>query len=59
MYYNLRIVYITTPDKTTAKNLSHKILQNRLAGCINLIDGMESMYWWKGKITEGKSVYSS
>ena len=54
MYYNLRIVYVTTPDKTTAKNLSHKILQNRLAGCINLIDGMESMYWWKGKITEGK-----
>ena len=54
MYYNLRIVYITTPDKTTAKNLSHKILQNRLAACINLVDGMESMYWWKGKITEGK-----
>lgn len=54
MYYNLRIVYVTTPDKTTAKNLSHKILQNRLAACVNLIDGMQSMYWWKGKITERK-----
>ena len=27
MYYNLRMVYITTPDKATAKNLGHKILQ--------------------------------
>ncbi len=54
MYYNLRMVYITTPDKPTAKNLGHKILQKRLAACANIVDGMESMYWWEGKITEDK-----
>ena len=53
MYYNLRMVYITTPDKTTAKTLGHKkILTNHLAACVNIVEGMESMYWWRGEIKE-------
>ena len=56
MYYNLRMVYITTPDKATAKNLGHKILKKRLAACANIVDGMESMYWWEGKIEQGSEA---
>ena len=52
MYYNLRMVYITTPDKATAKNLGRKILAKQLAACVNIIDGMESMYCWEGEIKE-------
>ena len=40
MYYNLRMVYITTPDKVTAKNLGRKILEKRLAACVNIVDGI-------------------
>ena len=54
MYYNLRMVYITTPDKATAKTIGRKILKNHLAACVNIVDGMESMYWWEGKIIEDK-----
>ena len=52
MYYNLRMVYITTPTKTVAKELGRLLLENRLAACVNILDGMESMYWWKGELVE-------
>lgn len=46
------MVYITTPTKTVAKELGRLLLENRLAACVNILDGMESMYWWKGELVE-------
>src|SRR5205807_1119133 len=28
----------------------------RLAACANVIDGMESIYWWQGKLTEDREA---
>ncbi|MEO1023156.1 MAG: divalent-cation tolerance protein CutA [Bacteroidota bacterium] len=50
MYKNLRLVYITTKDVTQAKELGKQILEQRLAACINILPGMESMYWWEGQL---------
>jgi len=54
MYYNLRMVYITTPDNETAKDIGRLLLEKHLAACVNIVDGMESMYWWKGTLVEEK-----
>lgn len=54
MFYNLRFVYITTPDKAEARKIGKTLVQERLAACINIIDGMESYYWWEGELQEGK-----
>ncbi len=45
-----RIFYITFPDFTTAENLAHKIVDERLAACANLIPGMTSIYHWEKKV---------
>ncbi|MBL4655668.1 MAG: divalent-cation tolerance protein CutA [Bacteroidia bacterium] len=50
MRYSL--VYITTKDREEAKVIGKLLLQSRLVACINVIDSMTSMYWWKGKIEE-------
>src|ERR1035437_3596246 len=44
--------YITTKNKPEAKKIGKVLLQERLAACINIFDGMSSMYWWKEKIEE-------
>ena len=54
MRYSL--VYIITKDKEEAKVIGKLLLQSRLAACINIIDNMESMYWWEGKIEEAHEV---
>ncbi|MEX0770749.1 MAG: divalent-cation tolerance protein CutA [Balneolaceae bacterium] len=50
MFKNLRFVYITTSDKEEARKIGKAVIEARLAACVNILDGMESMYHWKGKI---------
>lgn len=52
MFNNLRLVYITTKDKKEAKTIGRQIVEERLAACVNIIDGMESIYRWEDKIEE-------
>lgn len=44
------LFYIPCPDKTTASGIAKTLLEEKLIGCANIIPGMESMYWWEGKI---------
>lgn len=43
-------VYVTVPDKDTAKKLAASVVKNKLAACVNIIPGVESVYWWEGKV---------
>ena len=52
MFYNLRLVYITTKDKQEAKTIGKKLVEEKLAACVNIVDGMESIYRWEGEIVE-------
>jgi periplasmic divalent cation tolerance protein len=50
------ILIVTAPDKKEANRLADMILKKRLAACVNLIPGMTSRYWWKGKMRKGSEV---
>lgn len=52
MYYNLRYIHITTSSKEEARKIGRILVEERLAACVNILDGMESIYRWKGKIEE-------
>lgn len=54
MYNNLRLIYITTPTKQEARTIGRTLVEEGLAACVNIIDGMESIYAWEGKIEEAK-----
>jgi len=51
-----RIAFVTAPDLKTARRLGSAALQARLIACANLIPGIESHYWWQGKIERGSEV---
>lgn len=50
------IAYITTQDADEAKRIGHTLVRDRIAACVNIIDGMTSIYWWEGEIEEGKEA---
>jgi periplasmic divalent cation tolerance protein len=50
------IVLVTAPDLKTARTLARAALQARLIACANLIPGLESHYWWRGKIESGPEI---
>jgi periplasmic divalent cation tolerance protein len=50
------VALVTAPDLETARKLAQAVLQAHLAACVNLLPGLESHYWWQGKLenaTEG------
>jgi periplasmic divalent cation tolerance protein len=52
MYRNLRLVYITTNNEEEALKLGRKLVEERLAACINVIPAMKSVYRWEGELVE-------
>jgi periplasmic divalent cation tolerance protein len=50
------VVLVTVPDLKTGRALAKAILEGRHAACVNIVPGIESHYWWQGKIQHGKEV---
>ncbi|MDD5454998.1 MAG: divalent-cation tolerance protein CutA [Candidatus Ratteibacteria bacterium] len=48
--FSFIIILITVPTKKEAKKISDKLLQEKLAACVNIIKGVNSSFWWKNKI---------
>jgi periplasmic divalent cation tolerance protein len=45
-----RVVFITAANKAEAEKISEAILNKRLAACVNILEGVHSLFWWQGKI---------
>src|SRR5271155_4728564 len=50
------IVLVTAPNRKIARQLAKSALQARVAACANLISGLESHYWWKGRVESSPEV---
>jgi uncharacterized protein involved in tolerance to divalent cations len=50
------VVLVAAPDRKTARMLARAALEARLAACANLVAGVESHYWWRGKIEASGEV---
>lgn len=50
------VVYITAPNEDEATKIARTIVEERLAGCVNIIGGIRSIYSWKGKIEDEPEV---
>ena len=46
------LVYITTSGEEESKKIGKIVVEERLAGCVNIIPTIGSFYWWKGEIEE-------
>jgi periplasmic divalent cation tolerance protein len=50
------IVYVTAPNEDEAAKIATCLVEERLAGCVNIIKDMRSIYSWQGKIEDEKEV---
>ncbi len=46
------LLYTTYPSVVEAGRAGRKLVEARLAACVNVIPGMHSVYRWQGKIEE-------
>jgi len=50
------MVFMTAPDQDTAVKLTRTVVGDGLAACGNLIDGVRSIYSWKGDVHDDAEV---
>jgi periplasmic divalent cation tolerance protein len=48
----VNLIYITAEDKAQAKKIGSVLVESKLAACVNIIDNMNSMYVWEGKVQD-------
>ncbi len=49
-------VLITAPKEEEAVNIAKTLVEEKLAGCINIIRNVRSIYFWQGKIEDDSEV---
>lgn len=48
--------YITAPHIDEARAIGRILIEKKLAACVNIFPGVESIYPWQGKIEQGPEV---
>ncbi len=46
------IFLVTVPDIEEGKKIAKNLVEKKLVACVNIIQKVFSVYWWKGKIEE-------
>ena len=49
------VVFVTVPSRK-AKGLAQILLKKRACACVNLIKGVQSLFWWEGKIDTARET---
>ena len=55
MESNFSLVISTCADKDAAKRIARRLLDGRLAACVQILP-MESVYRWQGELCEGSET---
>lgn len=56
MKNNFIAVLVTAKDKKEGSRIAKGLLEAKLIACANIIDGVQSLFWWEGKIDSSKEV---
>jgi periplasmic divalent cation tolerance protein len=50
------IIFVTAPNEDDARRIAEALVNERLAACVNIISGVESIYHWQGQIERDREL---
>ncbi len=53
---NELVVWITASNVKEGKKIADRLVSRKLAACVNVVPGLWSVYWWKGKKEKASEV---
>ena len=48
------VVLVTTNTTGEAHQIARRLLEQRQAACVNIIPGVDSSFWWEGKLDSAR-----
>ena len=52
----IHLIYITAGNMDEARTIAKQLVSLRLVACVNILNNIESFYWWEGEIQDEKEV---
>lgn len=46
------VVLVTCPSREVGEKIARAVVEDRLAACVNVVSGLNSVYRWKGKVCQ-------
>jgi periplasmic divalent cation tolerance protein len=53
---DFQIVLCTCADREEAERIAHSLVEQRLAACVNILPGVQSIYRWQGAVETASEV---
>src|ERR1700685_3699458 len=53
---DFQIVLSTCADREQAERIAHRLVEQQLAACVNILPGVQSIYRWQGAVESGEEV---
>lgn len=50
------VIFSTCANIKEAQKIAAALVKNKLVACANIIDKIESVFWWQGKVDRAKEV---
>jgi periplasmic divalent cation tolerance protein len=50
------VIFVTAADKKEGASIARALIKKKLAACVNIIDSIESLFCWKGKLERAREV---
>jgi len=51
------LVFITSPSKKEGQHIVSELMDRHLVACGNILEGVDSIFTWKGKIERANEVF--
>lgn len=52
----LQFVYMTVGNLDEAQRIGEALVKEKLAACVNILDGMQSLYIWEDRLQKDREV---
>lgn len=50
------VIFVTARNKSEAKKIAQHLLKERLIACANIVNGVTSLFRWKGKVDQAEET---
>lgn len=50
------VIFVTASNKKEAKAIAKALLKKKLVACVNIVDQVESWFWWDKKIDRAQEL---
>jgi periplasmic divalent cation tolerance protein len=53
---DFQIVLSTCADREQAERIAHRLVEQQLAACVNILPGVQSIYRWQGNVESAAEI---